>query len=49
LVSERDAVAFDKRARETGLMYSRLSEVRGFNYSNGRRVTMLVLARQERQ
>jgi 4-amino-4-deoxy-L-arabinose transferase-like glycosyltransferase len=46
-VTQRDAVAFDQRARETGLLYTRLGEVRGLNYSNGRRMAILVLARKE--
>ena len=46
-VSARDAVAFDERARETGLLYTRLGEVLGLNYSNGRRLTISVLARKE--
>jgi 4-amino-4-deoxy-L-arabinose transferase-like glycosyltransferase len=46
-ITQRDAVAFDERARETGLLYTRLAEVSGINYSNGRRLTISVLARKE--
>jgi 4-amino-4-deoxy-L-arabinose transferase-like glycosyltransferase len=49
LVEQNEAIRFDARARETGLLYARLGEVRGLNYSNGRRVAILVLTRRDSQ
>ena len=46
-VERGEAIRFDARARETGLLYARIGEVRGFNYSNGRRIAILVLARKD--
>jgi 4-amino-4-deoxy-L-arabinose transferase-like glycosyltransferase len=45
-VDQRDVRAFDERARDIGLVYSRLGEAAGLNYSNGRRMSVLVLARK---
>jgi 4-amino-4-deoxy-L-arabinose transferase-like glycosyltransferase len=44
LVEERERAAFEKAAKERGLAYKAEDTLRGFNYSQGRRVTVTLYA-----
>src|SRR5262249_612521 len=46
-IESRDERAFADRAAELNLAYTRIGQVRGYDYSNGRRVSFLVLMPKE--
>jgi 4-amino-4-deoxy-L-arabinose transferase-like glycosyltransferase len=45
IIGDRDKAAFDSQAKQLGLSLHSLGEVRGFNYSRGRWITLVILAK----
>ncbi|HEY4862846.1 MAG TPA: glycosyl transferase, partial [Xanthobacteraceae bacterium] len=48
-VESREELAFADRATAIGLTYGRIGEVAGFNYSDGKRLSFLLLVPKESQ
>jgi len=45
IIGDRDRKAFDRQAAQLGLVLHQLGEIRGFNYSRGRWITLVILAK----
>ena len=45
IIGDRDKAAFDSKARQLGLSLHALGEIRGYNYSRGRWITLVILAK----
>jgi 4-amino-4-deoxy-L-arabinose transferase-like glycosyltransferase len=45
IIGDRDKAAFDRQAAQLGLVLHQLADIRGFNYSRGRWITLVIVAK----